>query len=160
MKLRNLLRSKGIDNREFIQGQVYIATDTDVKIPDDIFGKRTLHENGRPVVIIYDVPDNKNPLVRTVLAAPLSSKIEYKRETDLYLDEADGVERPSLLRLGLTQPFLKVDLQGPVRTLTEDAIDKMLALQLHLMGVSLEETEDIEQDDCSTDDYEVTDLPF
>lgn len=159
MKLRELFKGNGIDNREFKQGQIFLAVDSEVKIPDEKFTGRTLHEE-RAVVILYNTSDNSNPLALTVLAAPLSSQTQYKREVDLLLYEEDGVKRESLLRLGLTQPFCKIDLKGPVGTLTEEAIDRMIALQLHLMGVSLEEADEEEQKECSDDDYDFSDLPF
>lgn len=46
-----------------------------------------------------------------------------------------------VLRLGLIQPFLKIDLQGPEGKLSEHRIEQMLALLLHLIGVDMEDTE-------------------
>lgn len=133
-------------DRPFEQGQIYLVKDTNVKIPDTT--PRGYH-NTRPVVILHCCSLNSNPAWPRVHAAPLSSRTDLKRECDLELRAGvDGVERDCLLRLDLAQPFLKDDLVGPVGVLSEDAIERMIALQLHLMGViAFEEEEEAASDD-------------
>lgn len=138
--LADKLKELNIASAEFEQGQVYIAADEDVSIPDEKLSGRTVHPN-RPVVVVTNHPSNEQPLYPTVLCAPLSHDISRKRDTDLVVTaEDDGVNQDSLLRLGLMQPFLKVDLKGPVATLSSDRIDQMLALILHMLGVDMEES--------------------
>jgi len=141
--VRNLgdaLKAQGIDSRTFEQGAVYLASDSDVKIPDEKLTGRTLHEI-RPVVIVSNHPSNRNPLYPTVLAAPLSHDTSRKRDTDLEVTAAeDNVDQDSLLRLGLIQPFLKVDLKGPVAQLSQQRVEQMLALLLHMLGVDMEDS--------------------
>lgn len=139
--ISNFFREKGIDTRAFEQGEVYIARDIEVKIPDEKLTGRTNHDK-RPVVILYNHSTNSNPLYPIVVAAPLSHKITRKRESDLEVfAEKDGLEQDSLLRLGLAQPFLKIDLEGPVAKISDERIEQMLALLLHLLGVDMEDTD-------------------
>lgn len=139
--LSSALKASGIDPRVFEQGEVYLAVDSDVKIPDEAITGRTTHPK-RPVVIVYNHSTNQNPLYPVVMAAPLSHDTSKKRETDLEVfAREDGVVSDSLLRLGLIQPFLKVDLEGPVAKLSEQRIIQMLSLILHLLGVDMEDTE-------------------
>ncbi|MGE5483700.1 MAG: type II toxin-antitoxin system PemK/MazF family toxin [Ignavibacteriales bacterium] len=129
----------GIDRRSFRQGEIYIVKDKDVQIPDSKFTKtgRVFHEN-RPVVIVYDHLYNSEPTYPLVVVAPLSHDTTRKRVCDLELFAArDGVDQDCLLRLGLIQPLCKVDLEGPAGRLDATTIDKMLALLVHLLGVSL-----------------------
>jgi len=139
--LSEAIRKSGLDPRQFEQGQIFIAKDPDVKIPDTKITGRNTH-TGRPVVIITNHSINSSPCHPCVLAAPLSHDITKKRECDLEVFAAtDEVEKDCLLRLGLAQPFLKVDLDGPKGKLSEDRIHQMLALFLHLLGVSMEDCE-------------------
>lgn len=125
-----------MSHKSFEQGQIYLVKDLDVKIPDT--APRTLHPK-RPVVILHSCSLNSNPAHPRVLAAPLSTRTDLKRECDLELRAPqDGVKVDSLLRLDLAQPFLKEDLEGPVGVLSEEAVEQMIALQLHLLGVDLE----------------------
>lgn len=134
-------RSKGIGCRSFQQGEIYLAVDKEVKMPDEkIFG-REFHDK-RPVVILFDHLTNNQPTFPTVVAVPLSHNVTKKRDSDLFVPASDsGVKYDSLLRLGLIQPFLKIDLEGPVGELSEDVVDQMLALVLHMLGVDMEDSE-------------------
>lgn len=122
-------------DREFRQGQIYLVDDQTVVIPDTVPRE---YKNKRPVVILYNHELNANPLFPRVVAAPMSTRIDLKRITDLELEPSDGVAFRCLLRLDLVQPFLKDQLEGPISSLREDAIDKMLALAALLLGISME----------------------
>ncbi len=140
-RLDIILKQLGIETRAFEQGEIYIAEDSDVKIPDEKITGRTLHPN-RPVVIVTNHDCNSDPFFPTILAAPLSHDVTKKRETDLEIFAAtDGVSQDCLLRLGLTQPFLKIDLKGPRGKLPTERITQMLALYLHMLGVSMDDTD-------------------
>lgn len=136
-RLRN--RPEG-DARPFLQGQIYIAKDRDVNIPLDPEREHPRREREyRPVVIVFDHAQNANPLSRRVLAAPLSTRVDLKRAFDLeFLSASEpDLRHDSLLRLNLTQPFLKSDLEGPNGRLSDRGIDAMVALYAELLGIDL-----------------------
>jgi len=137
--LGDRLKKAGIDKRSFEQGEIYLAKDPDVKIPDSTLTGRTFH-NKRPVVIVFSCVVNKEPLYPVVVAAPLSHDVSRKRAIDLEITaEGSGADSDSLLRLGLIQPFLKIDLEGPVGKLASQQVDQMVGLLIELSGVDLGE---------------------
>lgn len=133
------LKAAGIDKRIFEQGNIYLADNEGIVFPDDKLFPKRKQKKDRPVVVVYNYIGNHNPLYPLVVIAPLSTVTSKKREMDLELDIQDGVKSPCLLRLGLIQPILKIDLRGPVGKLSQDAIDRMLSLCIHLLGVTMEE---------------------
>lgn len=124
------------DERRFLFGEIYEVKDELVNFPEGEFTPRNFH-SVRYVVITQHCNSNLNKHIWTLNAAPLSSKIEYKRDTDLEITPAEGnyINRKSLIRLGSSQPFLKVDLSGPVGKLTEMQMKQLAALQLKLTGL-------------------------
>ena len=124
------------DDRDFNFGEIFKIKDELINFPESLFAKRTYHES-RLVVITQHCRSNSNPNIWTVNIAPLSTKIEYKRDTDLEIEPKEGnyIEKKSLIRLGLSQPVLKVDLEGPVGRLTRDQLLALAALQIKLSGV-------------------------
>lgn len=124
------------DDREFAYGEIFKIKDDLIYFPEALFAKRTYH-GSRLVVITQHCRSNSNPNVWTVNVAPLSTKIEYKRDTDLEINPEEGnyIDKTSLIRLGLSQPVLKVDLEGPVGRLTREQLLALTALQIKLSGI-------------------------
>lgn len=92
----------------------------------------------RPVVILWNSPLNASLVYPLVMVAPLTTKVKNKHACDLELFPEDGVKEHYLLKLNLTQPLKKTDLSyEPVGSLTQDAIDRMIALFLTLLGVDM-----------------------
>ncbi|MGI6633282.1 MAG: type II toxin-antitoxin system PemK/MazF family toxin [Bacillota bacterium] len=133
MSIKEQFRSKLWATRDYKQGEIYLVADEKVIMPD---GQREYHKS-RPVVILSEHPLNRTPLYPLILVAPLSTRVDVKQSCDLLLKaDVDGVERDCLLKLNLSQPFLKVDLsREPVGCLSQEAIERMLALMLDLLGI-------------------------
>ncbi|MCL6480053.1 MAG: type II toxin-antitoxin system PemK/MazF family toxin [Peptococcaceae bacterium] len=129
----------GRDEREFRQGEIFLVKDELINIPDTFLDLRgRAYHRRRPVVILYDIPSNINPNSYTVIAAPASHRTDMKRETDLICPKSEGgFKQDSIIRLGLIQPFLKIDLEGPVGRLPEKQLLDLVALMLYLLGVDL-----------------------
>lgn len=127
---------KAFDAREFRFGEIYRVKDKLVDFPESRFVQRTYHSI-RCVVIIHHCNANLDKRVWTLNAAPVSSQTDMKRDTDLEIEPCEGnyINKPSLIRLGAAQPFLKIDLDGPVGRLSEDQQKALSALQLKLAGV-------------------------
>ena len=124
------------DEREFKFGEIYLIKDELIDLPESLFVKRTFHHN-RPVVIHQHCDSNLNKHIWTLNAVPISSQVDYKRDTDLEIKPENGnyIYKDSLIRLGLAQPFLKVDLEGPVGVLTDDQMKDLAAIQMKLTGL-------------------------
>ncbi|ONK21238.1 hydrogenase [Bacillus sp. VT-16-64] len=124
------------DEREFKYGEIYKIKDELVNFPESEFTPRTYHSS-RFVVITQHCNANLDRNIWTLNAAPLSSKIHMKRDTDLEIEPNDYnyIDRKSLIRLGTSQPFLKIDLEGPVGKLSPEQQKELAALQLKLAGV-------------------------
>lgn len=136
--MREAFRKRGYDNRDFKQGEIYLIRDEEIHFPDEKFTGRTKH-NERPVVILTDHDINSDPTYPLILVAPLSHKLEWKREIDLEVGApAEQVQQSSLVRLGLIQPVCKVDLHGPVGRLSSEKVDEMVALLIEMLGVDLQ----------------------
>lgn len=103
-----ILHVLGRDDREFHQGEIFLVQDELVSIPYTLLDLRgRVYHHHRPVVILYDTPSNANPNWYTVVAAPVSHRVDMKRETDLVCTKSEGgFKRDSVIRLGLVQPFL------------------------------------------------------
>ncbi|OPX89564.1 MAG: hypothetical protein A4E53_01487 [Pelotomaculum sp. PtaB.Bin104] len=139
---KSILQVLGRDEREFKQGEIFLVKDELVNIPDTFLDLRGREYHRRPVVILYDISSNANPNSFTVITAPASHRTDLKRESDLIcLKSKEGFKRDSLIRLGLIQPFLKVDLDGPVGRLPDDQLLNLIALMLYLLGVDLRNNE-------------------
>lgn len=133
-----------IDDRNFAYGEIYLVKDEDVTFPESEFTKGRTFHGKRMVCIIHHCSSNENKYIWTLNAAPFSSQINQKRDTDLEVgpDEGNYINRKSLVRLGSAQPFLKIDLEGPVGKLTESQLLQLSALQLKLAGIDVNEEEE------------------
>jgi hypothetical protein len=127
------------DERAFKYGEIYLEKDEVVSFPEEKYtSKRTTHQK-RMVCIIHHCSSNENRFVWTLNAAPFSGQIHQKRDTDLEIVPEDGnyINRKSLVRLGAAQPFLKIDLDGPVGILTDTQLLQLSAFQLKLAGIDI-----------------------
>lgn len=125
------------DKREFKFGEIYLTKDKLVNFPEETIVKKRTYHNKRMVVITQHCDSNFDPNIWTLNAAPLSTQIHMKRDTDLEIEPCEGnyIDRTSLIRLGASQPFLKIDLEGPVGRLSEKQQKMLSALLLRLAGV-------------------------
>ncbi|GAC42832.1 dehydrogenase component [Paenibacillus popilliae ATCC 14706] len=127
------------DDRVFQYGEIYKAKDDYIVFPEEKYVTRTKHES-RLVCVIHHCEANSDPRAWVINVAPLSSRIEMKRDNDLEITPQKGnyINRRSLIRLGCAQPLLKIDLEGPVGVLTESQLLQLSALQIILTGTELD----------------------
>jgi len=126
------------DDRAFQYGEIYKIKDSLIVFPEAQYVKRTSHDT-RLVCIIHHCKANSDPRAWVINVAPLSTKIEYKRDTDLeiYPNNENHIDKVSLIRLGCAQPVLKIDLEGPVGNLSREELLQLTGLQIMLTGVEL-----------------------
>ncbi|MCK4402665.1 MAG: type II toxin-antitoxin system PemK/MazF family toxin [Dehalococcoidia bacterium] len=140
MSIKNAFSRLGITGRKVQRGEIYLIADDLIVLPETRLPSkpgRELHEN-RPVLILQTNLDNDDPLYLTILAAPLSHRVDLQDQRDFKLSAGQaGLEHDSIVQLGLTQPVLKIALQGEalgkVDDITMNDIDAVLAANLGLI---------------------------
>ncbi|MCF8567810.1 hydrogenase [Alicyclobacillus tolerans] len=138
------LNNHPIDSREFKYGEIYLVKDEEVHFPESKHtSSRTFHGK-RMVCIIHHCLSNLNKYIWTTNAAPFSTQLHMKRDTDLEVTPQPGnyINRTSLIRLGAAQPFLKIDLEGPVGQLTTEQLQELAYLQVALAGIDLSDSDE------------------
>ncbi len=140
MSIKNAFSRLGITGRKVQRGEIYLIVDALIVLPETRLPSkpgRELHEN-RPVLILQTNLDNDDPLYPTILVAPLSHRVDLQDQRDFNLSAGQAsLEHDSIVQLGLTQPVLKIDLQGEapgkVGDITMNDIDAVLAANLGLI---------------------------
>ena len=140
MSIKNAFSRLGTTGRKIQRGEIYLIADDLIVLPETRLPskpERELHEN-RPVLILQTNLDNDDPLYLSILVAPLSHRVDLQDQRDFKLSaRLAGLECDSILQLGLTQPVLKMDLQGnalgKVDDMTMNDIDAVLASNLGLI---------------------------
>jgi hypothetical protein len=90
-------------------GGIYPIPDSLIVFPEDrLQGARKTSHINRYVLVLQCQEDCDDSVRRSILIAPLSRKKQAKDVTDYELPS--GLKFPSLVRLGLVQPVLKIDL--------------------------------------------------
>ena len=140
MSIKNTFSRLGITGRKVQRGEIYLIADALIVLPETRLSSkpgRELHES-RPVLILQTNLDKDDPLYRTILVAPLSHRVDLQDQRDFKLSARQaGLEHDSIVQLGLTQPVLKIDLQGEALGKVDDImmndIDAVLAANLGLI---------------------------
>jgi len=111
--LRDQLKNLGVSGKGIRQFDVYTIADDIIAFPEERLDQRRKKHKKRFVIVLQNNHDNDNPLVKIIIAAPLSTKLQHHRldyllkKTDLSFLPAD-----SYIRMMHTQPILKVDLKN------------------------------------------------
>lgn len=126
------------DKRKFNYGEIFQIKDNLIRFPEDGYIKRTKHEN-RLVVVCHHVKTNSDQRHWSVLIAPCSSQVDYQNPSDLKIspNEMNRIDRDTLIRLGMSQPVLKMDLVGPLGKLSDEESSLLSNLQLKLAGIKI-----------------------
>ena len=96
------------------------------------------HES-RWVVVCHHVKTNSDRRHYSVLIAPCSSRVDYQNPSDLKVspNKINRIDRDTLIRLGMSQPVLKTDLDGPFGKLSNEEMSLLSNLQLKLAGIKI-----------------------
>lgn len=98
MSIKNAFSRLGITGRKVQRGEIYLIADDLIVLPETRLPSkpgRELHEN-RPVLILQTNLDNDDPLYLTILAAPLSHRVDLQGEAlgkvdDITMNDIDAV---------------------------------------------------------------------
>lgn len=131
--MKDALQAAGVSKRKIKQGSVYLIPDESIVIPPRT-AKRTKHK-WRTVVVLQCQTDCDNPARSTVLCAPTSAS-GSKAATDFDVPgSAGGLERDSVLMLGLIQPIAKSDLGAELGRLDEQTLKKIQTVVMVNFGI-------------------------
>lgn len=138
MSIRDAFKKAGVKARRVRPGEIYLVEDELITIPETRLPgeKREKHEY-RPVLVIQCKEDGQDRFCRMTIIAPFSRRIDLKRSQDLELSHDEtGLDHDSMLRLGLIQPILKVELsEKPIRRLSKERMEEVLALLARNVGI-------------------------
>lgn len=90
----------------------------------------------RPILILQNNPDNNNKHYPLVLAAPITSqKVSRIYRQDVFLKAGEAnLEQDSKALLGLTQPFLKRQLEQKLGRISRSKMKEVDTKLLRLFG--------------------------
>jgi len=138
--IRDAFKDVGITNRKILRGQIFIIPDQLIVLPEERIPQRpsrTVHDT-RLVLVVQNDPDNEDTFHPLVLIAPLSHRIDLQSNKDYRLNaKQGGIDKDSIVLLGLIQPILKTDLYGDaigkLDSLSMNDIDAILAANLGII---------------------------
>src|SRR5947209_7384673 len=121
MKLREALKSMGVSRMTFKPGDVCLAEDTKVVIPETPEDERKFHENGRPCVVLSNREICQRPMFPIVSIAPVSHLVHLKDSCDFPISPTpqNGLHVEGLIMLGHIQPIRKVDIFKVIGSLSD-----------------------------------------
>ncbi len=129
MSLADALKAAGVSAFHGKPGDVYLAEDTEIVIPETKDDERKWHQNGRPCVILSNDVLCSDPAYRIVSIAPISHRVDLKARADFDLSPTrqNGLHEPSLIMLGHIQPVRKQTLFKKIGELSNSEWEAMLA---------------------------------
>jgi len=107
------LKGLGITTKGINQFDVFTIPDNLIDFPEERLGQQRKTHKSRLVIILQNNRDNNDPLIQTVLIAPLSSGSTHQRLDYLLLKKDNHFLRSdSYIRIRYAQPILKKDLKS------------------------------------------------
>lgn len=135
--IKKQLADLGLSEHDLKVGQVYVLPDGDIKFPTNALSRAKgvgVHED-RTVVVVQHGAELQNPLVRTVLVAPTSSRIDLKTANDIFLNAGEGgLDKDSICMVGHVQPVLKSNLKHPCGRLENRRVEEIQVLLATITG--------------------------
>lgn len=134
--IEKALEGAGISGEIIKRGDIWTISDSIITFPTDRLpkSKRTTHEQ-RPVLILSCDEDLTKVRPLTAIISPVSTVID-KMVTDFRLAAGmGGLKEDSMVRLGLIQPILKIDLKQKIGSLEQTILDQVMTVLLCNLGV-------------------------
>ena len=136
-QLAKAFEDAGISEKIIDRGDIWYISDDLIIFPEDRLPKtkRQKHLN-RPVLILSCSDDLKNLKFLSALISPLSTVVQAKAATDFFVNAGvGGLKEDSMIRLGLIQPILKVDLKEKIGNIGNDILDQVNTVVLCNLGI-------------------------
>lgn len=134
--IEKALEDAGISGETIKRGDIWIISDSIITFPTERLprSKRTHHEK-RPVLVLSCDEDLAKVRPLTALISPVST-VKDKAVTDYMLPAGTaGLKEDSMIRLGLIQPILKIDLKERIGNLEPSILDQIMTVLLCNIGV-------------------------
>lgn len=132
--LADQLKQKGFISKEIQQFDVWSVADEDIDFPEERLGKSRQKHDRRFVIVLQNNKDNKDPTIKIISIAPLSTKSKFQRLDYLLKKKRHSFLRDdSFIRIAHIQPILKKDLKTKWGNINEPDIraqilDRIFAL--------------------------------
>ncbi len=134
--IEHALENAGIPGKLIKRGDIWTIPDRIITFPTDRLpkSKRTTHDK-RPVLILSCDEDLAKVRPLTALISPLST-VKDKSATDFMLSAGTAnLKEDSVVRLGLIQPILKIDLKEKIGDLQLPVLDQIMTVLLCNLGI-------------------------
>lgn len=96
-----------ISSQSFQAGGIYVTKDINVLFP----GREEIVDKPRLMVVFGNKKDLNDPMMATVLAAPITTVLDGETTQCLPVEAGVGnLHSKSLIKAGMVQPILKTDL--------------------------------------------------
>ena len=117
------LRALGVTSEKIVQFDVFSVVDDVIDFPEGRLGQTRSKHPTRFVIVLQNDRDNKDPTIKIVSIAPLSTGKQFHR-LDYLLRKSDHQFLPhdSYIRVRHIQPILKVDLKTRWGNIVQESI--------------------------------------
>jgi mRNA-degrading endonuclease toxin of MazEF toxin-antitoxin module len=128
------LKGLGVTSKRISQFDVFSIPDDLIDFPEDRLGQQRKKHKSRLAIILQNNKDNHNPLIQTVLIAPLSTGSTYQR-LDYLLEKKNHpfLKSDSYIRMRYSQPILKKDLKSKFGNVGSNDIRDQIKDRLFLL---------------------------
>ncbi len=121
--LKDQFLKAGLTTQEIQQFDVFTIPDDLIAFPEQRLNQKRQKHEKRFVIVLQNDKDNKDPIIRIVLVAPLSTKKEHHRlDYPLYKKNHLFLPQESYIRIRHIQPILKIDLKTKWGNISQEEI--------------------------------------
>ena len=121
--LAEQLRKAGLTTKRIQQFDVFAIPDNLIVFPEEQLDQKRQKHDTRLVIVLQNDKDNKDPTIRIVLVAPLSTKRESHRlDYLLHKKNHSFLREDSYIRIRHIQPILKIDLKTKWGNISQEQI--------------------------------------
>lgn len=117
-----------------VLGGIYLVEDEELQLPPE--GKRLVHRERRPFLVLSGPETNRNDSWPLVLGCPLSSQTSWKTVFCVRISANEfGMSKKTWVRIPALQPIEKSALQDRIGLLDETRLDEVRSRVVDYMGM-------------------------
>jgi mRNA-degrading endonuclease toxin of MazEF toxin-antitoxin module len=132
--LGDQLKAIGVVSKNIQQFEIYSVPDEAIDFPEERLGQKRQKHEKRLVIVLQNNQDNREPILKIVTVAPLSTGAQSHR-LDYLLRKNDHpfLRADSFIRIQHVQPILKKDLTTKFGTVTGESFRDDIRDRLFLL---------------------------
>lgn len=115
----------------FQSGAIYMTNDLNILMP----GRDTIVDKPRMVVVIGNNDQLNNPILPIVTCMPVTTVMNQSEQCLPVCAGNGGLDKDSVIKVGMMQPILKVDLSHYIGTLDIETQEEIKATVLMNLGI-------------------------